>query len=49
MGSMGNIGPAIASIKIPNGLSVKINTGLFINNEWVEAKSNQKLVSINPA
>ena len=41
--------PPTVAIKIPNGREVRINTGLFINNEWVEAKANQKFASINPA
>uniref|UniRef100_A0A8H7K5N6 Aldehyde dehydrogenase domain-containing protein n=1 Tax=Bionectria ochroleuca TaxID=29856 RepID=A0A8H7K5N6_BIOOC len=38
-----------ATITAPNGRQVTINTGLFINNEWVESSNGQKLTSINPA
>ncbi|KAI5460618.1 aldehyde dehydrogenase domain-containing protein [Mariannaea sp. PMI_226] len=41
--------PPTVTIKAPNGHSITINTGLFINNEWVEAKNNDKITSINPA
>ena len=36
-------------IKAPNGKEIEIPTGLFINNEFVESKSGEKITSINPA
>jgi aldehyde dehydrogenase (NAD+) len=33
----------------PNGQKIKLNTGLFINNEWVKGSSDKKLASIDPA
>ena len=41
--------PPQVTIKAPNGRSITINTGLFINNEWVEGTGNETLESINPA
>ncbi|CAK7200661.1 mitochondrial aldehyde dehydrogenase [Sporothrix eucalyptigena] len=41
--------PPTVTLKIPNGKEVTINTGLFINNEWVSAKNDEKFASINPA
>lgn len=32
----------------PNGRKYSQPTGLFINNEWVKAKSGEKITSINP-
>ena len=32
----------------PNGVKYKQPTGLFINNEWVKAKKENKIISINP-
>ncbi|KIW12428.1 hypothetical protein PV08_09705 [Exophiala spinifera] len=32
----------------PNGRKITLPTGLFINNEFVKATSNQKVTSINP-
>lgn len=33
----------------PNGVKFTQPTGLFINNEWVEAKSTKKIETVNPA
>lgn len=33
----------------PNGVKYTQPTGLFINNEWVQAKSGEKITSINPS
>ncbi|KAF7533172.1 hypothetical protein G7054_g7323 [Neopestalotiopsis clavispora] len=41
--------PLVRSIKAPNGRQFELPTGLFINNEWVEAANGQVLASINPA
>ena len=35
-------------IKAPNGKEIDLPTGLFINNEFVESKSGDKITSINP-
>ena len=32
----------------PNGVKYTQPTGLFINNEWVKAKSGETITSINP-
>jgi aldehyde dehydrogenase (NAD(P)+) len=32
----------------PNGVKYTQPTGLFINNEWVQSKSGEKITSINP-
>ncbi|KIY02262.1 uncharacterized protein Z520_02400 [Fonsecaea multimorphosa CBS 102226] len=37
------------TIKAPNSREFFQPTGLFINNEWVETTTSQKLASINPA
>jgi hypothetical protein len=36
------------TIKAPNGREIKLPTGLFINNEWVESSDKSTLESINP-
>lgn len=36
-------------LKAPNGRQYSQPTGLFINNEFVAAKSNRKIISIDPA
>lgn len=41
--------PPTVIIKAPNGREITLNTGLFINNQWVEASNGQTLQSINPA
>ena len=41
--------PPAVTLKAPNGIEVTVDTGLFINNEFVEAKNNQKFSNINPA
>lgn len=33
----------------PNGVKFDQPIGLFINNEWVAAKSGEKIQSVNPA
>jgi hypothetical protein len=37
------------TLNAPNGKDIKVNTGLFINNEWTSAKNNAEFASINPA
>ena len=41
--------PPTAILHAPNGREIVIQTGLFINNEWVDASNGQKMESINPA
>lgn len=36
------------SLQAPNGLEIELNTGLFINNEFVAGSAN-RIVSINPS
>lgn len=35
-------------LKAPNGVKYTQPTALFINNEWVKAKSGEKITSVNP-
>lgn len=37
------------TLTAPNGQKITINTGLFINNEFVKGSSSEKLASIDPA
>lgn len=37
------------TLTAPNGQKISLNTGLFINNEFVKGSSNEKLASIDPA
>jgi hypothetical protein len=44
-------GPAAdleVELKAPNGRKYKQPIGLFINNEWVESSTGQKLITVNP-
>ena len=36
------------NLTAPNGKKITLNTGLFINNEFVKATGGQKITSINP-
>ncbi|KAK5993024.1 Aldehyde dehydrogenase [Cladobotryum mycophilum] len=38
----------VAQLKAPNGVEFSLPTGLFINNEFVEATSGSKITSISP-
>lgn len=40
--------PGIAKLKL-GGIDIEQPLGLFINNEWVPAKSGEKITSVNPA
>ncbi|KAJ5721196.1 uncharacterized protein N7483_009130 [Penicillium malachiteum] len=40
---------ATVTVNAPSGRQVKVNIGLFINNEWTSAKDNATFASINPA
>lgn len=39
----------IFSLQAPNGKTISIPTGLFINNEFVKGSSEEKIVPIDPA
>ena len=41
--------PAAVQLKAPNGREYNQPTGLFINNEFVSAKSGRTITSIDPA
>lgn len=36
------------SLTAPNGTKIELPTGLFINNEFVKAKSGETITSISP-
>jgi len=39
----------VETIHLPTGKTVQINTGLFINNEFVESKNGKRFETINPS
>ncbi|OCF31508.1 aldehyde dehydrogenase (NAD+) [Kwoniella heveanensis BCC8398] len=41
--------PTHATIEVPSFGEVKVPTGLFINNEWVESQSGETFSTVNPA
>lgn len=43
-----NMSDLAVELTAPNGRKYTQPTGLFINNEWVKAKSGEKITSINP-
>ncbi|KAI4135329.1 MAG: hypothetical protein LQ347_000748 [Umbilicaria vellea] len=43
-----NMSDLAVELTAPNGRKYSQPTGLFINNEWVKAKSGEKITSINP-
>lgn len=38
----------MVELTAPNGRTIQLPTGLFINNEFVAAKGGQTIASINP-
>lgn len=39
----------VVNLTAPNGTKIELPTGLFINNEFVKAKSGEKITSISPS